>query len=170
MAKQLLLSLAAAALFIIAVGIFTQKQASLNLAKYVPSPKAEITKTGEVTIDGHTIKVEIADTFNTRAKGLSGRSSMDANSGMLFVFESKKTLENFWMKDMLIPLDFIWIADGKIVKIDKNVPAPAPNTPDGRLPFYAPGQPIDYVLEVNANYTDKNGVKVGDSVTLPASI
>jgi uncharacterized membrane protein (UPF0127 family) len=70
------------------------------------------------------------------------------------------------MKDMLIPLDFIWVANGKIVKIDKNVPAPAPNTPDGNLKTYSPGTPIDYVLEVNAGFSDKNNIKVGDSVNL----
>ena len=60
----------------------------------------------------------------------------------------------------------IWIADGKIVAINKNIPKPAPNTPDNQLKTYSPGQFIDRVLEVNAGFADKNKIKVGDSVDL----
>ena len=65
---------------------------------------------------------------------------------------------------MLIPLDIIWIGNGKIVKIDENVPAPVAGTSDSKLLNYSPGSPIDYVLEVNAGFSDKNNFKVGDLV------
>ncbi len=87
--------------------------------------------------------------------------------GMLFIFDSKKVSPSFWMKDTLIPLDIIWIRDNRVEKIDKDVPTPAPDTPDNKLPKYTSGRPVDYVLEVNAGFNQKNGIKVGDPLTLP---
>ena len=72
----------------------------------------------------------------------------------------------FWMKDMKFAIDIIWINDSEIVQIDKNVQPPAPNTVDEDLLLYIPSQPIDYVLEVNANFTEENNIKVGDSIDL----
>ena len=85
---------------------------------------------------------------------------------MLFVFDNKQITPVFWMKDMQIPLDIIWIGSGKIVKIDENVPAPVAGTPDTKLTNYSSGSPIDYVLEVNSGFSGKNKIKAGDSVDL----
>ena len=82
---------------------------------------------------------------------------------MLFVFETKNVTPSFWMKDMQIPLDLIWIKDGKIVKIDKNAPVEK-DVPDNKLKIYSAGSPIDYVLEVNAGYSEKNIIGEGSSV------
>lgn len=157
MFKQLLLPLAGVAAFIVIVGLMTQGK--LNFGSAVPSP----TPKPVVSVAGVKITVEIADTDEKRSKGLSGRDSLHENEGMLFVFgteggySNKDTTPSFWMKAMLIPLDIIWINDGKVVKIDKNV---AIKPEDKR---YTPGQPIDYVLEVTAGFSDKNILKVGDA-------
>lgn len=107
--------------------------------------------------------IEIADTPTEREKGLGGVTNLEENNGMLFTSEQKDTLPIFWMKGMLIPLDIIWINDGKVVKIDKNIPNPDPNTPESELKRYSPASPVDYVLEVNAGFSDKFGLKVGDT-------
>jgi uncharacterized membrane protein (UPF0127 family) len=164
MVKQLLLPIAAVAIFIVLVGVFIQKSPSINWSKYFPVATSVQEKT--VTVGGKTLQVEIANTETLREKGLSGKTSLPTENGMLFVFDSKKVNPIFWMKGMLIPLDMIWIADGKIVGIDKNIPAPSANTPDDNLSKFNAAQPIDYVLEVNAGFTSNNGVKVGDSVDL----
>jgi uncharacterized membrane protein (UPF0127 family) len=164
MIKQLFLPLAAVAAFIILVGVYTQKPSILNFNKAVPTASPQ-QKT--VTIGNKSILVEVASTESARKKGLGGRSSLSQDSGMLFVFDLKDANPTFWMKDMLIPLDFIWIKGTKIVKIDKNVPIPAANTPDSKLDKIRPNQPVDYVLEVNGGFSDANSLKVGDSVTLP---
>lgn len=165
MIKQLILPLIAVAAFIILVGYFSQKSSFSFLGKDLMINKN--TPTQDVVIDNKTIHVEIAKTESDREKGLGGRAGLAVDGGMLFVFDSKGVSPTFWMKDMEIPLDIIWIKDGKIVKIDKNVAAPPPGTADKALTVYSPGQPIDYVLEVNGGYADGNGIKVGDSVTLP---
>lgn len=147
----------AVAAFIVAVGLFIQKSGSINTPNTAKS----------MTVGGKSISIEIANTSELRTKGLSGRGSLGIDNGMLFVFDSQNVEPGFWMKDMLIPLDFIWINDGKVVKIDKNVPAPAAGTPDSSLTVYYPATPIDYVLEVNAGFSDANKLKVGSQVILP---
>ena len=69
---------------------------------------------------------------------------------------------------MLISIDIIWINDGTVAKIDKNIEPPAPGTVDSQLKLYRPDTPIDYVLEVNAGFSDKNSIGIGDSVDLSA--
>jgi uncharacterized membrane protein (UPF0127 family) len=108
--------------------------------------------------------VTVVQTESERKKGLAGKLSLAQNEGMLFVFDQKNVYPSFWMKDTLIPLDIIWIKGNKITKIEKNVQPPAPGTLDSQLKLYYPDKPIDYVLEVNAGFSDLNNVKVGDSV------
>lgn len=162
MIKKIIIYLVGAALFIVAVGIFLQKSSTFN-------PKVTPTPTGisspSVTIGSKEIDVTLARTPQDREKGLGGVSTLDSESGMLFVFEKPENPQVFWMKGMLIPIDIIWIRDGKIVKIDKNVPVPAQNTPDNKLKTYSAGQIVDYVLEVNAGFSDKNSIKTGGLVT-----
>jgi uncharacterized membrane protein (UPF0127 family) len=158
--KKIIIPLVAVALFIVAVGIFLQKAGVL-------SPTATPVPSTVVKINEKVINVELAKTKEERAKGLSGRASLEANSGMLFVFGPDDPIPSFWMKDMLIPLDLIWIKSGKIIRIDKNVPIPGKSVSDNKLKTYSAGTPVDFVLEVSGGYSDSNLIKVGDAVTLP---
>jgi uncharacterized membrane protein (UPF0127 family) len=164
MFKQIILPILAVVVFIIVVGILVQKSSFLgNSGLSIVGPTSPPVKT--ISVGLTKIQVQIADTTDKRTKGLSGTSSLKSNEGMLFIFEGK-TNPVFWMKDMLIPLDIVWIGDGKIVRIDKNVPIPSPNTTDDKLKTYSAGAPINYVLEVNAGFSDQNKIKVGDTVDL----
>jgi uncharacterized membrane protein (UPF0127 family) len=55
-----------------------------------------------------------------------------------------------------------------VVKIEKDIAPPAKGTPDESLPLYRPDKPVDYVLEVNAGFSDKNGLEIGDIVDIPS--
>ena len=110
------------------------------------------------SIGGHNINIEIADTEAMRVQGLSGRDFLDANSGMLFLFEAPGKY-TFWMKDMQFPLDFIWIKDGRVVEITANVP-------NSNLQIYEPAQLVDSMIEVNAGWTAKNNIKIRAPVVL----
>lgn len=116
-------------------------------------------------VGDNTLKVEVADTPDSRTKGLSGRESLATDSGMLFVFSESKQ-SRFWMKGMKIPLDIIFINGGKVVDFLKNVPPPSLNQKDSDLPILIPSVPIDMVLEVNSNYIDSHGIKIDDKVVL----
>jgi uncharacterized membrane protein (UPF0127 family) len=107
--------------------------------------------------------VEIVSSAADMDKGLSGRASMQDSEGMLFDFGTS-TATGFWMKDMRFGLDLVWISNGKIIGITKNIPAP--QSPDNNLPIYYPPSPTDKVLEVNAGWAEKNNIAVGDVVNL----
>ena len=158
--KQILLPILATILFIILVGLFVQ-------GKLTTKTNIKTNETAHyLTINKTKIQVEIADTISKREKGLSGRDSLKEGNGMLFVFPQKEVTASFWMKDMLIPIDIIWIRNGRILQINKDIQPPAENTPDSKLQLYTTKEPVNYVLEVPAGYSDKSGFKVGDSVDL----
>lgn len=116
-----------------------------------------------VLIGNTKVFVEIADTPSKRAQGLSGREKMDPDHGMLFVFE-KEDYHPFWMKDMLIPLDFIWISKGEVVQFSKNVPFPLTSSEQPASVF--PALPIDMVLEINSGFIDNYKINIGDKIEI----
>lgn len=117
---------------------------------------------GKVMIRGHVIKVEIANTPESRMKGLSGREKLGRDDGMLFIMDEKR-YHSFWMADMKFPIDIIWISDNKVVDVTKNAPIP---TDPQNVPVFTPSTEVDKVLEVNAGYIDNNNIQIGDEVGL----
>ena len=122
-------------------------------------------KQSSVTINKNTFLVEVEKTEPSREKGLSGRSSLQAGHGMLFLFD-KPNRYAFWMKDMKFPIDMVFINGSTVVNIFPNVPFPAANTPDSSLPLYIPTSAADKVLEINANTAQKDNIKNGDTVSI----
>ena len=95
-----------------------------------------------------SIFVEIADTRETQIKGLMGRSDLNINKGMLFIFKQLKP-RKFWMKNTLISLDIIFIGrDGCIVNIAEST-TPMSNQ------IYRSNGPIKYVVEVRAGFVKR---------------
>ena len=161
--KKILLTILAGVgvlLAVILVGTYFQKQASIKTAQSTKNVRE-----GKISVElGNTMLfAEVSDTPEKRAKGLSDRSELAGDEGMLFVFEQKDVQPQFWMKDMLIPLDFLWINDDKIVQINENVQRPVS---DSDIKTITPNIPIDYVLEVNAGYSAKNNLKIGGEVKI----
>jgi uncharacterized membrane protein (UPF0127 family) len=119
-------------------------------------------------VGGETLSVAIAATAEERAKGLSGCNNVPAGSGMYFTF-AEPVEAKFWMKGMFIPIDIVWIRDGRVLGVNKNVPAPpaaGPGSRDDELPLYtAPGL-IDAVLELPAGEADRLRISVDTPVSL----
>ncbi|MFH1188161.1 MAG: DUF192 domain-containing protein [bacterium] len=118
-------------------------------------------KKAEIKINNKTITAEVVETLEAQIKGLSGREKLGQNEGMLFVYTDKK-IRTFWMKDMLFPIDIIWIADNKIADISENMSIPE----NGEIKRATPKEKINYVLEVNAGFVENNGLKIGDEVQI----
>ncbi len=110
------------------------------------------------------IRFEISTTTAEQERGLSGRSVIPNNYAMLFIFQ-KKSRYGFWMKDMLAPIDIIWLSDnGTIMGINNSIqPDTYPNV------FYAPVA-VRYVLEMQAGYAIRHKWYVGFVVKLPTDI
>ena len=117
-----------------------------------------------LSIKDQLFTLELAQTIPQKIKGLSGRTTLCSNCGMLFIYQND-ALHTFWMKDTLIPLDIIWIKNDKIVKINANVQPEKSDTLEKNYKLYKAPSIIDYVLEVNGNWCDQNGISVGDSVS-----
>jgi uncharacterized protein len=126
---------------------------------YVKTNTGSTINLANIIINDKSVKVEIADSLDKQIQGLSNRSSLPPDTGMLFVF-SKAQIQKFWMKDMNFPLDIIWIDNNKIVNISPNL------APEGAAPAntYSSIYNCNYVLEVNAGFSEKNNIKIGDYV------
>lgn len=107
------------------------------------------------------VKVEVADTPQLRALGLSGRSLLGDYQGMLFVMDENE-IHSFWMNDMLIPLDIIYIdIEGYIVDIFENE---LPCTSSFECESISSSFASKYVLEVNGGFVKENMIVVGNQV------
>jgi len=105
------------------------------------------------------IRVELAESDPTRARGLMYRTALEQDQGMLFVFPDEQP-RSFWMKNTCIPLDMLFIdRSGTIVGILENVPTL--NRASRGIPC-----PAAYVLEVNAGWTREQGVFAGQRLEI----
>lgn len=107
---------------------------------------------------------EIVSTPEARQKGLGGRSDVAHDYGMLFVFTAPN-IYRIWMKDMLVPIDILWLSDdGTIIGIEESVlPSTYPQT-------YAPPKPVRLVLELRAGESRLKGLRVGSRIALPTEL
>ena len=115
----------------------------------------------QATMGGKMIELEVTTTPQQQALGLMYRTSLADNRGMLFSFEPPR-LTRFWMKNVVINLDMIFLRDGEIKAIAANVP-PCKTTP---CPTYGPSTEIDQVIELRGGRAAELGLKVGDPVTV----
>ena len=105
------------------------------------------------------VDVEVADTPDTRSRGLMYRSDLAPNAGMLFVF-SAAAEQRFWMKNTPLPLDMIFIGS------DRTVVGIVPDTHPFTTNPLGVSAPSLYVLEVHAGFSAAHGVAAGDAVEL----
>ncbi len=114
----------------------------------------------EVIFSDQHLRVRVPTTVQLQEKGLAGVDTLSDSEGMLWIYTAPQRVA-FWMKGMLIPLDFVWISDGHIVDLTENVPPPA-SAVSTDLPIIDPGVPINDVLEVAGGYVQRHSLKVGD--------
>lgn len=101
-----------------------------------------------------SLSVAIADDEEERVNGLMFRDRLDANNGMLFIFE-KDVAGCFWMKNTRIPLDIIWLDESKKVVYLHEHANPYDET------SICPDKTATYVLEVNAGQAREYGIILG---------
>jgi hypothetical protein len=115
--------------------------------------------TGTLVIaDRVTVTVELARSVHEKMRGLSGRPTLKAGHGMLFVYEQPQPI-GIWMKDMRFALDILWIRDNRIVHMEQHAP---PLTEVGPERVYT--ATADLVLEVPAGFSGQQKIRVGDLV------
>lgn len=109
-----------------------------------------------VTIGSGKFRAEVVSSDKKMQKGLGGRNGLCDSCAMLFEF-SQAGKHSFWMKDMRFPLDIIWIKDGEVLYIEKNVSENFSGT-------LSPRVDADSVLEIAAGSADKFSIEAGNKL------
>ena len=110
------------------------------------------------------ITCEVASSHEERSVGLMSREELSADEGMVFVYESPHNV-SFWMKNVLIPLDIIFLNEnGAVVNIEEaDVEV---DVPDENLWSYCSASPVLWVVEVNQGLCNLYGIDVGTNVSI----
>lgn len=119
-----------------------------------PSPPRYVT----LAVGNKELRVEHAYDLRKQIKGLSGRKSIDENSGLLYAFADQGQY-HFWMRGMLFAIDILWIgSDGRVVDVKENI------SPDTFPEKFTSREPAHYVLEASAGFAKRNSISIGTRV------
>ena len=98
----------------------------------------------ELTAGMHRVEAEVANTQETRMRGLMMRQTMPVHRGMLFVFDMDAR-HCMWMKNTLLPLSVAFLDDqGRIINVEEMKPQTEDN--------HCAAKPARYALEMNAGW------------------
>jgi uncharacterized membrane protein (UPF0127 family) len=123
---------------------------------------------------GERFALELALDPATRHQGLSGRSAIPRDGGMLFVFSSSQPIMMV-MRDCPVPLDVAFLDEsGAVLAVHAmsveppRRPGEAPFAYDSRLPTYGSGVPARFAIETAGGRLSEIGLRAGDRVVLDA--
>ena len=113
-------------------------------------------------IGGETIELEVAATPQQQQLGLMYRDSLADNRGMLFTFTPPREVR-FWMKNVTINLDMIFLHNGIVQAIESQVPPCLQDI----CPVYGPANTvIDRVIELRGGRASELGLQPGDRLQI----
>ncbi len=121
-----------------------------------PPASADPLITYRLRIKTHELRVEIANTEETRRRGLMYRDRLAQNSGMIFVYPRPEAAA-MWMKNTGVALSVAFIgANGRILNI-------ADMEPYSEQAHASAGEAA-YALEMNRGWFSKRKIMRGDLV------
>lgn len=136
----------------------------LEASLHQPSSGQSLPISAQAQVSGQVIDLEVAQTPQQQAMGLMYRTVLADNQGMLFPFDPPQPV-SFWMKNVAISLDMIFLKNGRVVEIAANVPPCKTAT----CPVYGPKSHIDQVIELRGGRAVELGLQVGDPVSIQFS-
>jgi uncharacterized membrane protein (UPF0127 family) len=111
-----------------------------------------------INCNGITIQARIADTDESRIKGLSGIGSLGNNEGMLFDFGTEQPV-SFWMRGTSLNLAIAFVTKDRIIvginEMLKDAPTHLHNSPI----------PVRYALEMSSGFFTKHNIAIGDKIS-----
>jgi len=112
---------------------------------------------------GAEFRLEVAADPASQRRGYMFREHVPADEGMLFVYRETGR-RAFWMKNCRVSLDIVWLdASSLVVEIAHSL-RPCPET--GPCPSVEPQRMARHVLEVVGGTARREGLAVGDLVTI----
>jgi uncharacterized protein len=125
----------------------------------MPLPVAHVTFPDAL---GAAIEAQVVRSPHDTMRGLMYRTSLGPDRGMLFDLRTRED-HQFWMHNTCLPLDLLYIDDdGFIVGVVESAPT-LNDQPRGV------GCPSVYVLEVNAGWSRRHGVRAGQHARFPGT-
>lgn len=110
----------------------------------------------QIRIGDEILTVEIADTHESRANGLMGRTELPEGEGMLFVYDKPQRLV-LWMKNTYVPLSIAFFDEDKSLMNILDMDPPIGKT----LIRYRSTAPALYALEVPQGWFENHKIDVG---------
>ena len=133
-----------------------------SLLRAAPQPQHDLPKT-TLTLGTNTLSAQIAADDASRELGLMGRTSLNPDEAMVFIFPHPRSVI-FWMKDTPVPLSIAYVASsGRILETHDMKPF-------DETPIPSASSAVVYAVEVAKGWFDRHGVLPGDSITgLPSA-
>jgi len=110
-----------------------------------------------------SVTAAVADTTSKQITGLSEVDCLPEDRGMVFVYGSSSP-RNFWMRDMDIAIDIVYLSPEKEINSIHHAEQPAPNESGTEPRHNYPGRG-KYVLEVPYGWTTRHGVDTDADVS-----
>lgn len=112
--------------------------------------------------NGESIRVEVLYTQTDLMKGMKYRDSLAPDRGMLFV-HGKPGKFAYWMHEVKIPLDIVWLSQSKnVVQVVHEAP-PCPGPMESCMSYGGHFEAM-YVLELASGGAKKYGLRPGAAV------
>jgi uncharacterized membrane protein (UPF0127 family) len=109
-----------------------------------------------LSVNGHKLTAEVANTESSRTEGLMHRRILPENRGMLFVF-ADVAMHAMWMMNTYVPLSVAFIDErGVIINIEDMKPQTQDTHPAAK--------PAKYALEMNRGWFTKRGIRPGAKI------
>lgn len=96
-------------------------------------------------------------TTEEQARGLMGIKNLPSDQAMIFPFD-KSSVQTFWMKNMLMPIDLIWLNDNKVIGLEENM------LPDNGERIYQSPGPVNLVVEAAAGTIKRCEIKINTDI------
>jgi uncharacterized membrane protein (UPF0127 family) len=139
----------------------TEAKYTKDFSQGIPEKGQKLPIEAEIKIGETTLELEVANTPEQQQIGLMYRKSLAENRGMIFVFPQIRPLK-FWMKNVDISLDMIFLNNGRVKAVLSNVP---PCTVDP-CPSYGPDDLTNQVIELRGGRAAELGIKEGDQLEI----
>lgn len=117
--------------------------------------------TATAKIANTVLQLEVANTPTEQSIGLMFRPALPDDRGMLFPMVPARRVA-FWMKNVPVALDIVFLYQGKVVAVAAEVPSCRTEA----CPTYGPSGLVDEVLELRAGRAKELGLKPGDPIEI----
>ena len=138
------------------------KSESQVASKPIAAPMGQtLPITATTQLAGKTFQLEVAQTPDQQQMGLMYRPALADDRGMLFPMGTPRPVM-FWMRNVPVALDMIFVNQGRVVSIAANVPPCA----TASCPTYGPNVNVDQVIELRAGRAAELGIQSGDPIVI----